>query len=396
MPKFMKQPLLILFFALTLHAHAVEFLSTNVYRVAAGQTIADEQWVTAGSAETEGLFKNDLFISCGGILALNGTYEGNIWGAAGGEASLEGQCERNVRLAGKSVRIDGTIDGNAMVMAETIIATTNAVIGGNATLLGTSIILEGTIKGRATITAARVATLGGTLEHNVTVTAPDILFSRETTIGGDLSYSTNKELLPADGVVGGQLRRIVPQNPPLFSAERLASRAMWLMAALLAGIPFIALFPMTTAMASQLAKKAPWKCLLAGFLASGVLPIIALMCISSIIGIPLGVMAMASWGMMLYLSRIIVGLVLGTSILRTGGSSISRILLAMALGLAIIYLVTMIPAIGIPVQIAVVWMGMGALILAQLQKRRLIIQVPDELKQLEKLKQQNNQKEETS
>ena len=67
----------------------------------------------------------------------------------------------------------------------------------------------------------------------------------------------------------------------------------------------------------------------------------------------------------------------------------------MALGLAIIYLATMVPSIGLPVQIAVVWMGMGALILSLIQKRRLVIQIPDELKQLEELKQQNNHKEET-
>jgi hypothetical protein len=54
----------------------------------------------------------------------------------------------------------------------------------------------------------------------------------------------------------------------------------------------------------------------------------------------------------------------------------------------------MVPSIGMPVQIAVVWLGMGALILALLQKRRLMIRVPDELKQLEELKRENKQKEE--
>ena len=229
---------------------------------------------------------------------------------------------------------------------------------------------------------------------NARVNSPDILFSRGTHIDGDFSYTANKELMPADGVLGGKLNRIVPQNPPLFSADRIVSRAMWFLAAFLAGVPFIAFFPMTTAIASQLARKAPWKCLLVGFLASGALPVVGIICVSSIVGIPLGALALASWAAMLYLSRIIVGLVLGTSILRTTGASIGRVLLAMALGLAIIYLATMIPAIGVPVQIAVVWMGMGSLILALLQKRRLILRIPDELKQLEESKQQNKYKEE--
>lgn len=390
-----KLPVLVLFTALGFHVRAADFVATNAYQTTATQTFSDEQWVLAGIAETEGLFKNDLFISSGGQLALNGTYEGNVWGLAGGGTTLGGRCDRNVRLAGKSVRIDGPVGGNVMAMAETIIMTTNAAIGGNADLVGNSIILEGHIKGNASISSARVVTMGGAIGGHVKVAAPDILFSRDLHIGGDLSYTADKELLPDEGVVGGTLERVFPQSPPLFTTERLASRAMWFLAAFLVGLPFIALFPMTTAMASQLVKKAPLKCLLAGLLASGALPILGIMCASSIIGIPLGVLVLASWGAMLYLSRIIMGLVLGTLILRTTGTSIGRILLAMALGLGLIYLATIVPSVGVPVQMAVAWMGMGALILAMLQKRRLIIQVPQELHQLEELKKQTETKEET-
>jgi len=392
-----KLPTLGLFALLALHAHATDFLATNVYRVVAGQTIANEQWVAAGIAETEGTFKNDLFISSGGQLTLNGTYEGNIWGTSGGGTVMGGRCERNVRLAGKSVRIDGYVGGNVMAMAETIIVTTNAVIGGNVRLIGTSVILEGDIKGDASISAVRIVTLGGSIGGNTKVAAPDILFSRDTHIVGDFSYTANKELVPAAGVVDGKLERIVPQSQPLFSADRLASRAMWFLAAFLAGIPFIALFPMTTAMASQLVRKSPWKCLLVGFLASGALPVLGIiLCVSSIIGIPLGTLALALWGVMFYLSRIVMGLVLGTLILRTVGTSISRVLLAMALGLGIIYLATLVPTLGVPVQMTVVWMGMGALILALLRKRQLIIQMPQELQQLEKLRDEKYNPKENS
>ena len=392
---FVKLPLSGLVLALALQAQAATFLSTNVYRLAADQTVTDEQWIAAGTAAAEGVFENDLFISSGGPMTLNGTHEGNVWGAAGGEIQLGGRSARNVRLAGKSVRIDGRIDGNAMIAAETIITTSNSVIMGNARLIGTSIVLEGVINGRVSITAGRVVTLGGTIGDNTRIVAPDILFSRSSHIGGDLRYSANKEIIPAEGIVEGQLERIVPQPAPLFSAERLTSRALWFMAAFLAGIPFIALFPMTTAMASQLIRKELWKCMLLGFLVSGALPVFGLICLSSIIGIPLGALAMASWGIMLYLSRIIVGLVLGTAILRSSRTSFSRVLLAMLLGLGLIYFTTLIPSIGISIQIAVVWLGMGSLILAMLRKRRLIIQLPEELKQIEELKQQNKHKEET-
>ena len=127
----LKLPLLGILTALALQAQAAEFISTNLYVVAKDQVVADEQWVLAGISEIEGTFKNDLFITSGNPLLLNGTVEGNIWGAAGVEANLAGECKRNVRLTGKTVRIDGTIGGNLMALAETIIIGTNAVVGGN-------------------------------------------------------------------------------------------------------------------------------------------------------------------------------------------------------------------------------------------------------------------------
>ena len=90
-----------LFAALALQTYASDFLVTNAYRVVAGQTVTGEQWVATGIAETDGIFKDDLFISCGGPLALNGTYEGNIWGAAGGGAVMGGRCARNVRRSAR-------------------------------------------------------------------------------------------------------------------------------------------------------------------------------------------------------------------------------------------------------------------------------------------------------
>ncbi len=377
-------------------AHAIDFIATNTYLVAEDQTVADEQWVAAGTALTEGIFKNDLFIAAGTELTLNGTYEGNIWGSCSGNITLAGSCGRNLRVAAKAVRIEGRVDGNVLAMAETVMIATNAVVTGNITLIGTSIIQEGTIGGNATIYAGRVTTLGGVIGGDTKIVSADVLFTRDAQLKGDLTYLSGKELLPDEGVVAGRVERTIPQKQPLFSTAKLMSRGLWFLAALMAGIPFIALFPLTTAMASQLARTSPWKCLWVGFLSSGALPIFGFMCISSIIGVPLGALILASWGVLVYLSRIIVGLLIGTLILRSTQTSIGRILLAMALGLAIIYLASLFPAIGMPLQLAVIWIGMGALLLALLRKRRLIVQLPQIQNPSETLNPDQNQPKEES
>ncbi len=365
-------------------APAVEFVATNVYAVAQDAVVADEQWVVAGLAETAGVFENDLNILTGNPLNLSGVFEGNLMGVASLEAIMDGEAKRNLRLVATTVKINGVVGGNVMALADTILLGTNSVIGGDAILIANSVVQEGVIQGDASITATRAATLAGRIEGDARVSSQEILFDRDARVLGGLRYKAPKEIFPDEGIVGGELRRVFP--PSIFAPNRLKMIGVWFIAAFLAGVPFISLFPMTTAMAAQLVRRSPWKCLAVGFVAAMALPMFGLMCVTSLVGLPLGALLLASWGVLFYLSRIILGLVIGTLILRSIGTSVGRVLLSMALGLALIYLATVIPSIGVPVQMTVLWLGMGSLILALLEKRRLILQVPANLKKLEELR----------
>lgn len=369
---------------ITVQALAVEFLATNSFMVGKTQVIEDEMWVLSTFATTDGTFENDLNIITGNPLTLNGRYEGNVTGAASIEASLNGVCERNLRLFGGTVIINGAVAGNLMAVGDTIIITTNSVIEGDVLLLANSIVQEGIIEGDVSVNATRIVTLAGEIGGNTKITAQEILLTSDAKLQGNLHYKGPKTLYPDEGAVGGELKRIYP--PSLLSPNRLYKIGIWFVAAFLAGVPFITLFPMTTAMSAQLIRRSPWKCMMVGILASGALPIFGLMCISSLIGVPLGALMIGSWAIMVYLSRIIMGLVIGNLILRGPGNSIGRVLGAMALGLFVIYASTIQPAIGVPVQMMVLWLGMGSFILALIEKRRLILQVPQNLKKLEQLR----------
>ncbi len=387
----------ILFSSCILSAWATEFVSTNAYTATSEQSITEELWIAANTVDANGVYKNDLFVFSGSDMQLNGAYENSLWGSSGGNTVLNGISKGNVRLAGQNIRINGTIEGNLIAAAlNSIVIGTNANITGSVRLIGlSSIILEGTVGGPADISSMKLITLDGSIQGDTKLSAPEIILSDDARLSGTLVYRSGTELIPAGNVVAEKLERIQPESP--YSTARIKSHAMWFLAALLVGVAFISLFPMTTAMASLLARKSPLKCLLVGFIAVGAIPIFAMVSISSGIGLPLGAIMLASWGILVYVSRIIMGMMIGTAILRSGNTSAGRVLLAMASGLALIYLFTFIPsAISGIVQLIVVWMGMGALLLALLQKRRLIIQVPEELKQLEALKNEQNKPTEES
>ena len=65
---------------------------------------------------------------------------------------------------------------------------------------------------------------------------------------------------------------------------------------------------------------------------------------------------------MLYMSKFFVGATLGFALLRQQKTpSWGRVFIAMTLGLLLIYAVTALPGIGIPVWLIVTFLGMGAL-----------------------------------
>ena len=95
---------------------ATAFTITNQYIIPEKQQIEDEQWILATIAQPDGIFLNDLSILCANPLYFTGTYEGNVNGIAGMETVVSGTAERNVRITGKVVRIEGSIEGNLIFL----------------------------------------------------------------------------------------------------------------------------------------------------------------------------------------------------------------------------------------------------------------------------------------
>lgn len=392
----LRTPIFGLVLACAVQASATEFISTNFYGSATGETVAQEQWVSADVINLEGTHENDLFLMGGRSMTLAGTFEGNIWGASGQSTILSGNSKRNVRLAGKAVTIDGKVDGNVMALADTVILGTNAVVGGDVQVYANTIVQQGTVKGDAAFYSARMLTISGTIGGDTRAACPEILFLRDARLEGDLSYTTGKELVPAEGVVGGELKRAVTERPPMLTTAKLVSQSLWFLAALFAGIPFITLFPMSTAMSTQLMRAAPLKCMLVGFVAFWGLLAVSIPCMLSGIGTPLGLLLFGAWAAMAYLSHIVVALVIGSLLLKNMAQSVGKVILSMAIGLAMLYIIAVIPSPLLLFQQVIAFLGMGALILSLVEKRRLIIQVPQQLKKAVELKNEQNETTEDS
>jgi hypothetical protein len=91
----------------------------------------------------------------------------------------------------------------------------------------------------------------------------------------------------------------------------------------------------------------------------------------TVIGIPLGLITLALWGMAIYLSQIPVGLFIGRWIIGRFREVESRGILlgALASGLAILTLLMLIPYLGVAIWLATVLFGFGALLVSERRLR---------------------------
>jgi len=100
-------------------------------------------------------------------------------------------------------------------------------------------------------------------------------------------------------------------------------------------------------------------------------PIAALIVCFTIIGIPMGLITLALYGIALYLAQIPVGLFIGRWIIGRFRLVESKAIMvgALAVGLAILKLLSLIPYFGFFVGFVVVLFGLGAIVAAERKRR---------------------------
>ncbi len=355
---------------------AVEFLAETNFTVSAEQTLTNELWVFAETLTISGAAKEDLFAT-GTTLDLNGDFAGAVW-SAGDTVIAAGNFEDNVRLAGRMMLVSGTLNrsltavGNMMM--STIKIEPSANIARELTCFGENVVAEGTVAGNARIVAQK-ATLGGTIHGNVSIAAQDIVILPGTLIEGDLSYTAPKELVFSPTVtLNGELTRVFKPVPARrFFKQNLGNHFFFALAALVAGLGFCKLFPHYTAGTLQILRTAGGTGMLIGIAAFVVIPMIAFFLIFTLIGVPLSILVTLFYLILLYLSRVVVALWLGTRLLRKEEITRRAITGSLALGMLIIYTLTAITAISFFINLLVMVTGLGAMLLALFKKPVLVI-----------------------
>ena len=294
----MKKQKIVLFAVLVFLVPAVVFGATfkggNNPGVGSSETINDDLYIGGNSVSVTGVTMGDLFVAGQSVL-VSGQIRQDLF-AGGNNVTIIGNVGDDVKIGGNTVLIQGGVGGDAMVGGNQIMIS-GGQIGGDLLVGGSVVYVEAPVQGKVRIAGATVY-INSTVVGDVNVDANQLELGPKAVINGNLTYHSPKELIKDSGA---KIMGTVSYEPKIPRATERSFKAFisfWLVmkALMIAVLAFLLglVFKRFSVKAVESAFKSPWHVLGKGLLTVIVLPIVSILLLITVVGIPLGILGFVS------------------------------------------------------------------------------------------------------
>lgn len=355
MKKFLLFALIILFVLPLITYGFIQEKGRNIY-IKNEEVIEKTVFGLGERVEIEGILNKDAFL-LGKTIILNGKIKGDFLGAAE-DIRINGQIEGNLRAAGRKIEINNRIEKNVTVFGADILFNKNSEISGDIIVFGATIELLGKTKGDVKIKGGNMIAINGLIDGDVDLEAKEIVLLSNASIKGNFNYTSLKEIEIKEGQIEGDIF-YTPLKPP---KEHIKKEAFlkkikekgysFLSSAIILLVTILVLRKQRTLaiskeMINKIKRNFGW-----GLIYLIIIPIIALLLLFSIIGIPLALVILIVYILILYLTKIFISLAIGIKLAKFDkieekeDVSFSKLILFGIFGLFIFYLFSSLPYFG--------------------------------------------------
>ncbi|HCW32527.1 MAG: hypothetical protein UT55_C0009G0011 [Candidatus Peregrinibacteria bacterium GW2011_GWE2_39_6] len=317
--------------------------TVNAFNYQIGETISttnslpDDFYTAAGNLNIKNPVNGDLN-ALGGKVKIDDTIAGDLFLIAG-QAEINGNIQDDARIAGGQIVINGNIGDDLIVRAGKVIINKTAIIGGDVIIRGGIVEINGVVKGNVSARGAKLhlngevdgdlnlrgttINLRGDVKGNTNVAAiRDISIDQSAVFGGNIVYwqpldknnfkdSSHVGTIQFDPRLRFRVQDLTTLGP-ITSQTYLVSRFQLI--ALLASILILFLIILFTHHPFKEALKSlnqSWPTnFFYGLLYFIITPLMALLLLISLIGIPLGIVLIGFYLGSLYLAKILVSLII--------------------------------------------------------------------------------------
>jgi hypothetical protein len=350
--------------------------------IPASETIDDTLLAAGDTVSMDGVVMGNL-LAFGRSVTVRGTVKGDLLTCAQ-RVEILGKVEGNVLTFGEDVSLRGPIGLSLHGFGKHVGIDKEAKVRDDAFTFAQEANIEGEV-GRDLITFAGITNLRGNVARDASAWTGKLRVDDQARVGRDLTIHVDKKdnvsIEPGATVVGKTETRL-PEKGKTPHRSRYARpsfyfwKMVWLAAAFLTGLILHGLAPLLLAQTLP-ERTSVWASLGIGFLILVATPVAAVVSCITVVGLPLGLILLASWLVALYASWLVVGPIVGRALLARKDTPPPPFALVLFVGLLTLTVVGNLPFIGGLVRFVVLLLGLGILFVQSFRAwRRPPVPVP--------------------
>ena len=331
------------------------------YSLPAGQEVKTDLIVAGNRVRIDGDVDGDLLVASQSV-EVNGHIKGDILAFAQ-ELRVNGPVDGNIRAWCQSVTLNSTIGRNLMGFIDVFVFADKARVLGTMTIFAGNSDLDGRLSGDLLAFSGNM-NIDGFLGRDARISADRLTIGSNAEIVGQTKYQGRHQPDVAPGAkLGSPIQITIPKRGPDYTRiSYYWHRVLLWGASFLFGLVLLLLLPELFHEAVGAARRVG-PSLGLGMLFLFATPIVATIACMTIVGLGVGIATVLLYLIAVYSAQVFIGSWLGEQLLGRSvglGPAIGRL----ALGLAIIRVLTMIPFAGFLILLIVTIWGLGALVLA--------------------------------
>lgn len=312
----------------------------------------------------------DVYVA-GGDVIIDGNIEGDLL-VAGGNVVINGDITEDIRVAGGTVLLNGFVGQDVAAAGGQVTFGRESEVVGSVVVGGMNIEMNGIVMGKAYMGGSEVR-LDGTFEQDINGGADILTINEQAVIVGGITMKVGEKPSIASGatITGDQRLEQVEQKESMerneFKEEVVVFFQGFLMT-VLGGAILIRFLPTVMDTAAALTHKSWLRVLGWGVIKLLVVPFVAVLLMVTVIGLPVGIVAILLYIIAIMISGWITAYMLGNKIAALSGyTPLRNRYLQLVIGATIIAVASRLPYVGGIVQLLSLLTGLGALLLVEKQ-----------------------------
>ncbi|OGF19275.1 hypothetical protein A3G56_02825 [Candidatus Falkowbacteria bacterium RIFCSPLOWO2_12_FULL_45_10] len=358
-------------------AFAFEVKKGNNIYVGENETVAGNLYAAGVNVIIDGQITGDLFCA-GQSVTINGEVGGDVF-CAGSAIAINGKVGGSIRAAASELSISGQIERSALAVASNINLqdggqigwsflgaaanfTAYGPIGRDLQFAGASLVVNNEVGGNVRF----YGEMKGQKKNN----APTLTLLPKAVVNGSLTYSETITTDVKDGAqIKGDTIKQAPKVKEFTKFERKKQFIFWpfivfsLVSTVILGLVLVRLNGDAVKTVTDNILERPWATLGWGLMLLILTPIVIILLLITLVGIPLAILVGLLFGIYLILAKVTFGIALGRLINDKASWKLS-LYWATTIGIVITDLIIFIPIIGWIIGFFALLWSFGALMIA--------------------------------